>query len=749
MAEYSVVGKRLPRVDALSKVTGAAIYSGDVILPGMLYGKVLRSPFPHAVIRRLDTKKARALDGVMAVITASDVPGYKNKSSIQLNELPHLAQEKVVYAEQPVAVVAATSARIAEKALELIKVDYEELPPIFDIEEAIKPSARLIHPDLYTNMITNREPGKGEKPSNIAYHLNICRGNLEAGFKKADIILENTYRTKAVNQGYLEPIASVANVDLSGKVTIWTQSQGIFMARQMIAEYLALPLNRIKLIPVEIGGAFGGKTYLPTAPLCALLAMKTGRPVRIEMTRDEVMKDGRPAAASVVTIKMGVTKKGFITAASAKIIYDAGAFPDMSHAMFTSHNAFSQYKIPNVAIEAMDVITNKVPATFYRAPGTPQTHFGIESHLDLISRTLDIDPLQLRIQNVAAEGDLMPNGDVLPRVGFKETLEKMAKHLQQKGKLKGKNRGRGVACGFWHGATGTFGAYVNVNGDGSVSLVMGVTDISGSRTSIAQIVAEEFNLPLDKVTVVAGDTDTAPWATMSVGSMTVYSMSAAAYRACQDAKTQLAGLAAKKFEVDAARIEFSKGLFRVKRNPRKSISLADIARSTSSFGGSGPILGRGSAGGLDPAPGMSVHAVDLEVDDETGKVKILSYTAAQDVGLAINPLSVEGQIQGAVTQGIGWALMENYIFENGAMQNSTLLDYRMPTATDVPMIDTLLVEVGSATGTYGIRHAGEPPMVPVIAAIANAIHNAAGVRMMELPMTPEAILKGIKKKGKS
>ncbi|OGP51076.1 MAG: hypothetical protein A2Y79_00565 [Deltaproteobacteria bacterium RBG_13_43_22] len=748
MSKYSVVGRRLPRVDALSKVTGEAVFSGDIALPHLLHGKVLRSPYSHAVIRRLDVRKAQGLDGVMAIITASDVPGYKKRSELTFSELPHLAKDKVVYAEQPVAAVAALSKEIAEKALDLIRVDYEALPPVLDPLEAMEPTSPLIHQDLYTNIIPNPEPGKKDRPSNIAYHVKINKGDLEAGFKEADMILENTYRTQKVHHGFIEPFAAVAAADANGKVTVWTQSQGLFIARQMIAQFLDLPRNRVKVIPVEIGGAFGGKTYQPLAPLCALLAMKSGRPVRMEMTRDEVLKDSRPAPESIITVKMGVTDQGTITAASAELIYDAGAFPEMSHGMFTSSNVFCQYKIPNLSLDTKDVLTNKVPSAYYRAPGIPQAHFAIESHLDIIARRLKMDPLELRIQNAAVKGDTLPNGEILPRVGFKESLEKMAEYLKQKGNLTGRNRGRGIACGFWHGAVGSFGAYIQVNNNGSVNLILGITDISGSRTSIAQIVAEELGLPLNKVTVVIGDTETAPWATMSVGSLTVYSLSTAVYRACQDVKAQMGSLAAKKLGADPSEIEFSKGLFQVKGNTEKSISFTEIARSTAMTFGKGPVLGRGALDGLPPAPTLSVHAADVEVDDETGKVRIKAYAVAQDVGLAINPLSVEGQIQGAVTQGIGWALMENYIFEKGVMQNTTLLDYRMPTATDVPMIEVLIVEVGSSRGVYGLRHVGEPPMIPVLAAVANAVHSATGVRFKELPLTPEVVLKGIKQRDK-
>jgi xanthine dehydrogenase molybdenum-binding subunit len=744
MSKYSVVGQRLPRVDAFGKVTGEALFSGDIHLPHMLHGQVLRSPYPHALIRKLDVKKSLRLEGVMAVITAADVPGYKKRNELAFSELPHLAKDKVYYAGQPVAAVAAVSLEIAEKALDLIKVEYEVLPPILNPLEALEPTSPLIHQDLYTNVLTNHQPGKNDRPSNIAYHMKVIKGDVEAGFKEADYILENTYRTQKVHHGFIEPFAAVAAVDVNGKVTVWTQGQGLFIARQMIAQFLNLSRNRVKVVPVEIGGAFGGKTYQPLAPLCALLSMKSGRPVRMEMTREEVLTDSRPAPESIITVKMGVTNQGLITAAFVQLTYDAGAFPEMSHGMFVGGNVFGQYKIPNVYLDTKDVLTNKVPSAYYRAPGIPQAHFAIESHLDIMARNLGLDPLQIRIQNVAEAGDIQPNGEVLPQVGFKETLERMGEYLKEKGNWTGKNRGRGIACGFWHGGIGSFGAYIQVNNNGSVNLVLGITDISGSRTSIAQIVAEELGLPIDKVMVVIGDTETAPWATMSVGSLTVYSLSTAVYRACQDVKAQMGSLAAKRLGVDPAQIEFFGGLFQVKGNAEKSISFTELARSTAVFFGKGPVLGRGALDGLPPAPTLSVHAADVEVDDETGKVRIKDYVAAQDVGLAINPLSIEGQIQGAVVQGIGWALMENYIFEKGVLQNTTFLDYRMPTATDLPMIEVLIVEVGSSRGVYGLKHVGETPMIPVLAAVANAIHSATGVRFKELPLTPEAVLKGLK-----
>jgi CO/xanthine dehydrogenase Mo-binding subunit len=740
MSEYAVIGKSIPRIDALKKVTGEAIYSGDVMLPHMLHGKILRSPYPHAVIKRLDVTRARALDGVKAAITAADAPGFKDKSALFCPEAPHLAREKVVYAGQPIAAVAAASLRIAEEAIGLIDVEYEELPSLLDTAEAMKPDAPLIYPDLYTNRFGRGPSGKENPPSNIPWHVIFERGDPEAGFKEADLVLENTYRTQIVHQGYLEPMAAVADVDGNGKITVWTQNQGLFTARGTMAEFLDVPLNRIKVMPVEIGGAFGGKTYQLLSPLCVLLSMKAGCPVRMEMTRDEVLAASRPAPAASITVKMGATREGLITAISLSMVFDEGAFPERPYSINAALTGIGLYKIPNLRLDVMDVLTNKVPAGSYRAPAAPPAAFAIESQIDLMSRSLGIDPLQLRISNVASEGDLLPNGAPLPRVGFKETMLKMADTLNKRGK----GRNRGIACGFWRGAAGTFAASLHVNGDGTVSLATGVADVSGSRTTMAQMVAEEMGLPIEAVTVATGDSDTAPYADMSTGSRTAYSLGMAVVEACRDAKAQLIRRAARHLDRDEEEIEYSSGHFSVKGNPDHSVTLAKVARSSLFSPGEGPIVGRGSVGIPAYAPMIAVHAAEVDVDRETGKVKVLSYIAAQDVGKAINPMLVEGQIQGAVAQGIGWALMEDYIFDKGVMQNTTLLDYRMPTAADVPEVETVLVEVGSSAGPYGMRAVGEPPMIPVMAAISNAIHSATGVRIKNLPMTPEVILKALR-----
>jgi CO/xanthine dehydrogenase Mo-binding subunit len=628
-----------------------------------------------------------------------------------------------------------------------MEVDYEELPSVIDVLEAMKPDAPLVHPDSYTENL----PVKDTKPSNIFWYLKNDRGNVEAGFKEADVVLENTFRTQTVNNGYLEPRASVASADPEGKVTVWTDNQGIFETRELVAHFLNLPLNYVKVIPVEIGGAFGGKSHQVVAPMCALLSQKTGRPVKIVLTREEVFKTQRPAPASVITIKMGATKDGRLTAASATMIYDYGALYGMGGmdvVPFGTFTGLNPYRIPNLNIESYSVYTNKTPSGPYRGPTAAQAAFAVESQMDLLAQALKADPLEFRLKNAVAEGDTMVTGAPFPRVGFKETIEKMQKYLVQRGNVAGENRGRGVACGFWAPATNAAGATVNVNADGTAALVVGSVDISGTRTALAQIAAEELGIPFENVSVITGDTETAPFSTPSVGSMITRSLAPAICRACQDVKEQLCQRAAPQLGVEPQDVEFVHGRAQVKGIAQKYISLADIARGIAHFPGESPIIGRGSNEGLQLSPVFVVEVADVEVDKETGKVKVLSYAAAQDIGFAINPTLVEGQIQGAVAQGIGWALFENYMFHKGVMKNATLLDYRMPTAADVPYVEALLAEVSFEVSPYGIRGVGEPPLVPSLAAIANAIHSASGVRLEELPMTPEAILSRIKKQDK-
>ncbi|MFC2043940.1 xanthine dehydrogenase family protein molybdopterin-binding subunit [Chloroflexota bacterium] len=746
MPEYSVVGKRLKRVDALAKVTGRALYAADFSLPNMLYGKVLWSTFAHAWIRRLDVTKALALDGVAAIITADDVPEHKTEEGYPDPMTSSLAKERVIFAGQPLAAVAAINPSIAEEALELIEVDYEQLTPVIDVLEAMNPDAPLVHPNVRSTVTDSH------RPSNIFRYSQNIRGDAEAGFKEANIVLENTFRTQIVQHGYLEPRAAMASVDAEGKVTLWADNQGIFECRELVAKYLGLPLNYVRVIPVESGGAFGGKSSQVISPLCSLLSRKTGRPVKIVSTREEVFKTNRPAPASVITVKLGATKEGRLTAALVKMVYDYGA----SHGMggmpavpVGSLTGLNPYRIPNLKIETYSVLTNKTPSGPYRGPTAPQAAFAVESQMDLLAQTLKMDPLELRLRNAVVEGDIMLTGQHFTRIGFKQTIERMQRYLSGRGKLEGENRGRGLACGFWFGAAGATSANINVNADGTVALIIGSVDVSGTRTSMAQIVAEELGIPFEKISVVTGDTDTAPFSVLSAGSMITRSLSPSVCRACQDIKEQLCQRAASKLRVDPKEVEYLNGRVQVKGMPEKFFSFSDLVLVPHHFPTEAPIIGRGAAREPEPSLSFAVEVADVEVDRETGKVKILSYAVAQDVGCALNPILVEGQIQGAVAQGIGWALWEDSIFDKGVMQNVTLLDYRIPTAADVPFVDALLVEVPHSTVPFGLRGVGEPPMVPVLATIANAIHSATGVRLKELPMTPEAVFRALHAKAKS
>jgi len=748
MPEFTVIGKRFPRVDAHDKVTGKSMYAADIVLPNMLHGKILRSPYAHARIKKIDTSRAVTMEGVMAVITAADAPGLMKKDSELNPMLPMLAREKVVYVGQPLAAVAALNPNIAEEALSLIDVEYEVLTPVLDVLEAMRPDAPVIHPDLVVEGMPRQD-----KTSNTFFHVINNIGDIEAGFKEADIIQENTFHTGTVHQGYLEIRAAVADVSSGGKITVWADNQGIFVAREQIAEFLEIPLNRINVIPVDIGGAFGGKEPQIISPLCALLALKTGRPVKIVVSRADVFVDTRPAPATCITVKMGAKKDGTITAVSTTMIYDFGArygvhgFPEVPFATFT---ALSPYKVPNMKIEAFSVFTNKAPSGPYRSPSAPQGAFAMESQLDLMARELGIDPIDFRLKNAVAEGDFcLMGGGKFARIGFKEVLQKMKEHLSTRSKPEGEYRGRGVGCGFWAPGSGPAAASISLNADGSVMVTVGAVDISGSRTSLTQIAAESMELPFEKVTVTTGDTDTAPFSVPAVGSMLTRSAGSAIFKACQDLKEQICQRAAEKLEVDVKDIEYKLGQIKVKGQPAKSLSLEEIGNESVNAWIKSPIIGRGSMSAQEFAPVFTCQSVDVEVDKETGKVTILSYATAQDLGVAVNPTLVEGQIQGAAAQGIGWALNEAYVFnKDGILQNPTFLDYRMPTALDVPFIDALIVETPSTTLPFHIRGAGEPPFVACLGTIANAVHSATGVRIKQLPMNPEAVLNAIKSKGK-
>jgi xanthine dehydrogenase molybdenum-binding subunit len=737
---YKVIGTRPIRHDGVDKVTGRAKYGADVRLSGLLAGVVLRSPHAHARIKSIDSSKARALPGVRAIITHRDLrePGSHvvdlGEGAVNLKHLSNniLAADKVLYRGQAVAAVAADTVHIAEEAARLIQVEYETLPAVLDVRAAMQPGAPLLHDDVFTD-----ELGKpGTKPSNVAKHFRFERGDVARGFAKAKVVVEREFHTATVHQGYIEPHNATALWNADGHLTIWTSTQGAFTVRQQVAELVDLPISRVKVVPMEIGGGFGGKIRVYLEPVAAVLSKKTGRPVKVLMSRADVFEGTGPTPASYIKVKLGVDAEGKITAGEAYMAYEAGAYPG-SPIGAGAMCVFACYDVPNGRVDGYDVVVNKPQTSAYRAPGATNAAFAVETLIDEICEKLKIDPLAFRIQNAAREGTRRVDGPVFPRVGMIESVEAIQNSDHWKTPLTGKNRGRGVASGFWFNCGLKSSVSATVNPDGTVALVEGSTDIGGSRTGIAMQLAETLGIAAEDVFPSVGDTDSVGYTDVTGGSRVTFATGYAAYEAARDIQRQMVERAAKIWEVDPAQVSYDDG--RVVGPAGKSFTFKQLAEKINQTGE--PIASKGTVDPEGCGGAFATHLVDVEVDPETGKVDILRYTAAQDVGTAIHPSYVEGQIQGGVVQGIGWGLNEEYFYDAaGVMRNSTFLDYRIPTCYDLPMIDPILVEVPNPGHPYGVRGVGEVPIVPPPAALANAIYQAVGVRMHELPMSPPRVL---------
>jgi len=742
---FKVIGTRPVRHDGVDKVTGRAVYGADIHLPGLLHGRVLRSPHAHARIRAIRTEAALRLPGVEAVITAADLtdPGSRivelGEGAINLRHLSCncLARAKVLYKGHALAAIAAINANVAEEALKLIEVDYEPLPPVLDVRSAMRPDAPLLHDHLLTDSMGE----KADRPSNVAKHVQHKLGDLERGFTGAAVVIEREFHTATVHQGYIEPQNATALFNADGHVTIWCSTQGAFTVRHQVAELLHLPLSHVKVVPTEIGGGFGGKIRVYLEPLAALLSRKTGRPVKLTMSRAEVFEGTGPTPGSFIRVKIAADASGRLTAAQAFLAYEAGAFPG-SPVGAGSMCVFACYDIPNVQIDGYDVCVNKPATSAYRAPGATNAAFATETVIDEICEALRLDPIDFRLRNAAREGTRRADGPVYPRIGMVETLEAAKQHPHYRAPLAGPHRGRGVASGFWFNIGLKSSCSASVNADGTVNLVEGSTDIGGTRTSIAMQLAEVLGIRAEDVLPKVGDTESVGYCDVTGGSRVTYATGLAAYEAGQDIKRQMIARAAQLWKVAPEEVGYEAGVLSCRSDPAKRFTFAELAAKL--HGSGGTIVGRASvdAGGF--TNGFATHLVDVEVDPETGKVTILRYTAVQDVGRAIHPSYVEGQMQGGAVQGIGWALNEEYVYnEQGAMANASFLDYRMPTCLDVPMIDTVIVEVPNPSHPFGVRGVGEVPIVPPPAALANAIYRAAGVRLRELPMSPGRVCKAM------
>lgn len=737
---YKVIGKNPTRHDGTDKVTGRALYGADIRLPGMLYGAMVRSPHAHARILSIDTSEAEAFPGVKAVITANDLPDVESKiadlgeGTINLRHQSNniLARDKVLYFGHAIAAVAATSIHVAEEAAALIKVEYEVLPPVLDVRKAMQENSAILLDDLRTDELGK----KGDVPSNVASHSQEQVGDVEKGFQDASVIVEREFFTSMVHQGYIEPQNATAQYNPDGQITIWCSTQGAFGVREQTAEILDIPISKIRVIPMEIGGGFGGKVGVYLEPVVILLSRQSGyRPVKMTMSRSDVLAATGPTSGSYIKIRVGADGIGKITAVQATLIYEAGAFPG-SPVGGGMGVLFAPYRIENALIDGYDVLVNKPRTAAYRAPGGSNAVFASETVIDELCEKLGMDPIEFRQLNGVKEGDRRVDGPIYQRIGFLETLEAAKNSAHYSAPLEGPNRGRGIASGFWYNYGGKSSASASINNDGTISLITGSVDIGGTRTSIAMQLAEGLGLPAESIRPGVADTDSVGFTEGTYGSRTTFATGWAVYEVSTQLKEELLKRAAIIWETGLEKIHYEHGIFVFDDH---QMTFAELASRLDETGG--PVVASAAVRPEQSGPSFATHIVDVEVDPETGKVQVLRYTAVQDAGKAIYPMYVESQMQGGVAQGIGWALNEEYLYDDqGRLINSSLLDYRMPVTLDLPMIDAIIVEVPNPGHPYGVRGVGEVPIVPPPAAVANAIYHAIGVRMSMLPATPARII---------
>ena len=737
--KFKYIGTRPNRPDGLDKVTGRAKYGADFNAPNMLHAAVLRSPHAHARITKIDTSKAEALSGVKAIVTRADFPTGLKGENFYLQENT-IAGDRVLYDGHAVATVAATSALIAKDAIKLIEVDYEILPHVTDVDEAMKPDAPVIREDAQDHSVPEG------LPPNIVSYMDFGHGDLEAGFSDADLIMENTYKTEAAHQGYIEPHACVGQLGQDGKGEMWICTQGQWFIRKMCASVLGLEASQLRVTPSEIGGGFGGKTTIFSEALSLALSRKAGgRPVKLVMTRSEVLRATGPTASASMDVKIGMKKNGKMTAASAVFRMQGGAFPGMAPTGMALECAFANYQLPAVHHTGYDVLSNRPKSAAYRAPGSPMAAFAVESLVDEMCRELKLDPIEVRLLNGSREGSKSSFGPTFRKIGLIETLEAANSHPNLKIEL-GPNQGRGVASGFWMNHGGETSISMALGEDGTVTLSIGTPDIGGSRASMALMVSETLGIPYEDVRVNVVETGSLGVNEPTHGSRATFAIGKAAVEACNEAIKEMCIRAANKWGIDPEAVDWFDGAAHPS-GPNAGdfppMTIKEIGRRMGRTGG--PISGHHATTFAGAGESFGTHVVDVEVDPETGRTTVLRYLVVQDAGRAIHPSYVEGQFQGGAAQGIGWALNEEYIYgEDGRLQNAGFLDYRVPVASDLPMIDTIIVEVPSDSHPFGVRGVGETGIAPPLPAIANAIADATGKRLRHLPISPPKVLKAIK-----
>jgi len=735
----SYLGSRMPRVDGPEKVTGEARYGDDLALYGLLHARLVLGVYAHAKITKVDATQALGVPGVVAVLTADDLSDVLKAPPTNRGREP-LARGTVRFCGQPVAVVVAETEAAAEDALGLVDVEYEDLPAILDPMEALSPDAPAVWPDGVPGAKTPEETDDPALRSpNLADYTRYDRGDVEAGFADADVVVERRYQTSIVHQSYLEPHTATALIDPLGHLTVYSSTQGVFTPRQEIARAMGIPEHKVRVVAPVLGGGFGGKGIL-AQPLAAAIAMKFGRPARVVYTRMDELQAANPAPRMFVDLKIGAKRDGSLTALDARLVVNSGLYnggPLANSSLYIG--AF--YRYPNLRVRGYTVVTNTPPAGAYRAPGGPQTMFAAESTIDEVSRELGIDPIELRLKNAAEEGDLMPNGRPWPRIGLRQCLERLRDLPAWKDRASRPNEGVGVAIGGLFGGLQSASAACRLEGDGTLTIVVGSVDISGTNTGLVLLAAESLGIEPSRIRVVNADTESAPFAGNAGGSKITLTVGTAVVQAAGDARQQIMSIASDQLEVSADDLEIVGGQVQVKGTPDRGIGLDRIGQlSTANMGKYPPVQGQGSSSITERAPGIAAHLARVHVDPETHRPSVVGYVAVQDVGRAVNPAVVEEQIHGGVAQGIGWALYEGIVLdEDGRVMTGSLLDYALPTADKVPAIETVLLEVPSRSGPFGVRGVGEPPVIPGAAAIGNAIRDATGVRLTQIPMTAERL----------
>ncbi|MBI4212750.1 MAG: xanthine dehydrogenase family protein molybdopterin-binding subunit [Chloroflexi bacterium] len=755
--ELHAIGQPILKQDAYLKATGNAAYAGDVRLPGTLEARVLRSPHPHARIVSIDVSAAEALPGVYAVVAGKDVPPIRIGRFIK--DRHALAREKVIYVGEPVAAVAAANEEIAEQAIQLIQVEYELLPAVFDPERALAPDAPILHPDLAQYI----DPGTSKRQGNMRNQVVHEVGNVEEAFNEPGLLTyEAVYRTPRQYQGFTEPHAAIAQVDGTGRITVWAATKAPFGERQSVADTLGEPVSRIRMISPVVGGDFGGKGAAFIEPIVALLARKARRPVRLALSRLEELTAMTSRASCVIRLKMGVRRDGTVTAMEGTLLYNVGGVDDSGAGGANSAGVLlGAYRIPHARVVATSAYTNSSPAGHVRAPAGPQTSFATESHMDHLAHVLGMDPLDFRIKNALGDGDTAPSGHgVLRNVGLQECIAKARDWMARELGEKGRNQGVGVALSLWalhpNPARVASAATVKIDVDGSVVVTSGVADQGGGQwTIVTQVAAEVLGVPVEMVSVIAADTEATPQEQGTGGSQTTYRVGNVVRQAATDARRKLLRFAAERLEVDEEELDVREGEIFARSDPARKVTVAQIAQAAGASS-AGPIIGTGAEerereiieqgherSEVVDAPSFACHVAKVFVDPETGQIDVQKYYTSQDVGRALNPLACKGQIEGGVVFGLGYALSEELLSDQGVNLNANLWEYLLPTSPHVPELTVELVEVPSTYGPFGAKGVGETANIPVAATIANAVADATGARVTQAPLTPERVLAAV------